>query len=482
MLSGAEPARRWSQPVPLVDVVRAAAGRGRGLQPGRAAADRPTSAVGRPRRRRRRPPAGRADRERHLVLAPRDQGPGRRPGGPQRLRARDRGPRPRHDRRGAGRRPTSGWPTRRDRLRPVAACSACTWSAGWPSATASRCSCGTRGTAGSPRWCCCRRRWPCGRRCPRRSRPRAGGARPSWSPRPSRSSRRRPRRPASTSPSSRRPGPTGSRTASGATTCPCAATPPSSPTAGPPSPPERRRHPHRCRATRIPGPGRPPVRRPGAEAGPGRDRRRGPAARRCGSSGHAARPTSAEEAGAGRPTGPARRRPRRQPRTGPRPVRGGRRRTPPLYRARARPAARGRQPSRPVPDGAEPPASAGPAEEPARRHRPAPVAERPRRPAAPQAAAAGGGGRAGRSGVTQAGLPRQGPAGEPGPRDGGRQHDGAHRDRPPAPARLRRPGPRTRSGACCPATARASSAAGRQQAKMPTEATTPIRSSRRRRR
>ena len=100
VLSGATAGRAWRQPVPMVDVLRGALAEvedytrvtvlpvGLGL-------------AARPGRRRRHPPARRADRERGLVLAAADRGAGRRLGGRQRLRHRDRGPRPRHERGGA---------------------------------------------------------------------------------------------------------------------------------------------------------------------------------------------------------------------------------------------------------------------------------------------------------------------------------------------------------------------------------------------
>ena len=87
------------------------AGRGRGLHPGHGAAGRHGLAA-RPGRRRRHPPAGRADRERGVVLPAADRGPGRRLGGRQRLRHRDRGPRPGHEPGGARGRPTSSCATR----------------------------------------------------------------------------------------------------------------------------------------------------------------------------------------------------------------------------------------------------------------------------------------------------------------------------------------------------------------------------------
>ena len=94
VLAGEEPGRRWTRPVPLVDVLRAAASEveqyerieltsvpvGRGRRPGR---QRP------------RPPARRAAGERHLVLLPADQGARHRPRAARRPRA-DRDPRHRH--------------------------------------------------------------------------------------------------------------------------------------------------------------------------------------------------------------------------------------------------------------------------------------------------------------------------------------------------------------------------------------------------
>ena len=119
VLSGADPGRHWVQQMTVVDVVRAAAAeveeyqRVELLPPGRPGG-------GRARRRGRHPPAGRADRERHRLLAAQHQGPDRRPGGAARVCDRGRGPRPRDERRGAypGQR-AAGQPAR-DRLRPVA--------------------------------------------------------------------------------------------------------------------------------------------------------------------------------------------------------------------------------------------------------------------------------------------------------------------------------------------------------------------------
>jgi CHASE3 domain sensor protein len=122
-------------------------------------------------------------------------------------------------------RSTSAWSTRRASTPPCRSASACSWSPGWPPATASRSSCGTPGTRASPRWSCCPTRWsswptatPCSprpwpgvspRRCARRwPRPRR------WlRPRRPRRARRPGHRGAATRrsgcPSSRRPGPTG---------------------------------------------------------------------------------------------------------------------------------------------------------------------------------------------------------------------------------------------------------------------------------
>ena len=81
--------------------------RGRGLHPGHRRADRAGRAR-RPGRRRRHPPARRAGRERGLLLAAahrRCRSRGQR--GRQRVRRRDRGPRPGHERRRTSARPTS---------------------------------------------------------------------------------------------------------------------------------------------------------------------------------------------------------------------------------------------------------------------------------------------------------------------------------------------------------------------------------------
>ena len=68
ILSGARPGRAWRKPVPLLDMVRAARRRGRGLHAGQRAAHAGRQAR-RDRRRRRHPPAGRAPGERHGLLS-----------------------------------------------------------------------------------------------------------------------------------------------------------------------------------------------------------------------------------------------------------------------------------------------------------------------------------------------------------------------------------------------------------------------------
>ena len=64
--------------------------------------------------------------------------------------------------------PTGSWPSRPRSTWPAPSGSASTWSAAWPPATGSRCGCAAPGSAGWRRWCCC---------------PRAcsGGRRPTWS-------------------------------------------------------------------------------------------------------------------------------------------------------------------------------------------------------------------------------------------------------------------------------------------------------------
>ncbi len=128
--------------------------RGRGLHAGHGGAGR-LGVTARPGSRRRHPPAGRADRERGVVLAAADGGSGRRVGCRLRVRHRDRGPRPRHERRGA-----------RDRQRAAAQPagvpahhappdSGCTWSASWPSGTGSGSGSPNHRTAARLRSCCC---------------------------------------------------------------------------------------------------------------------------------------------------------------------------------------------------------------------------------------------------------------------------------------------------------------------------------------
>jgi hypothetical protein len=104
--SAAAPSRCWCSPATSPPPVGRAGAPGRGL-PGRGVrgrgvpagrgGDRGRAARGRPRLRRRHPPARRADRERHHVLASRPAGGGHRPGRERRgLGRADRGPRPGH--------------------------------------------------------------------------------------------------------------------------------------------------------------------------------------------------------------------------------------------------------------------------------------------------------------------------------------------------------------------------------------------------
>lgn len=77
VLAGEEPGRRWTRPVPLVDVLRAAASEVEQYERIELASV-PGTDVMRPRRQRPRAPPRRAAGERHLVLLPADQGQGHR--------------------------------------------------------------------------------------------------------------------------------------------------------------------------------------------------------------------------------------------------------------------------------------------------------------------------------------------------------------------------------------------------------------------
>ena len=109
VLAGEEPGRRWTRPVPLVDVLRAAASEVEQYERIELRL-RPDDRGRRPRRQRPRAPARRAAGERHLVLLAADQGQGhrsraaRRPGAGRDPRHRHRPlPRgPRRDQRAAG--------------------------------------------------------------------------------------------------------------------------------------------------------------------------------------------------------------------------------------------------------------------------------------------------------------------------------------------------------------------------------------------
>ena len=253
--------------------------------------------------------------------------------------------------------------------------------------------------------------------------------------------------------------------------------------------------PTRPRARRTPGPTRPGPR----PCGPRRCGSRPPGWRRPGP--RRPGPRQARQAAAREAARPGGRRPGRRPTArGPRRDRGGRgRRRPPgparpgphriaadqdprgvgpaarrRQAVRARVAARrrrgpaappGRSSRRAGPTGPGPsacaPTGSGPPS------RPPPVPGRPR----PRASRSDGRGRAragadppGGLGPDDQGRPSpQGPAGEPRPRDGGRADRGDRREAAPTTAPSPpppRPGPRRRSGACCRATARASSAAG----------------------
>ena len=96
----------------------------------------------RPGRRRRHPPARRADRERHRLLPAGHPGRGDRGRGVRRLRRRDQRPGPGHVRRDdGGGQPPAGRP-RPSSTRPTAPGSACSWWPGWPPGTASGSPCG----------------------------------------------------------------------------------------------------------------------------------------------------------------------------------------------------------------------------------------------------------------------------------------------------------------------------------------------------
>ena len=116
VLAGEEPGRRWDQPVPLVDVLRAASSEVESYERIELSG-RPGGRDPRPRRDRPRAPAGRAAGERHHVLLPADQGPRHRD--PAARRPRDgRDPRQGHrpDRRGLrGHQPPAGQPADRGR-------------------------------------------------------------------------------------------------------------------------------------------------------------------------------------------------------------------------------------------------------------------------------------------------------------------------------------------------------------------------------
>jgi PAS domain S-box-containing protein len=102
VLSGVDQRRRWSESVPLRDVVEAAVAEVEDYSRVQVAGIHDLTLAGRGRQRRR-PSARRAGRECHLVLLAFHQGGSLRRSDRQRLRARDRGPRDRDERRRAGR-------------------------------------------------------------------------------------------------------------------------------------------------------------------------------------------------------------------------------------------------------------------------------------------------------------------------------------------------------------------------------------------
>src|SRR6266498_4418869 len=101
VLSGATPPRRWSEPVPLPEVMQAALSEVEDYRRVELVRLDELAIVGEAARRRG-PHPRRADRERDLVLAAPDDGARRRPDGDHRLRDRGRGPRHRHVQRRAG--------------------------------------------------------------------------------------------------------------------------------------------------------------------------------------------------------------------------------------------------------------------------------------------------------------------------------------------------------------------------------------------
>ena len=154
ILSGAAPGRSWSGPVPIIDVMRAAAAEVEDYTRVTVISDAERGG-GRHRRHRHDPPAGRADRERDAVLPV--EHPGRGPGraGRQRLRRRGNRPGPGHSRRPAARAQPPSWPSRWTSAWPTPTGSACSSPDGWPPGTASTSRSARRPTWAPRRsWCC----------------------------------------------------------------------------------------------------------------------------------------------------------------------------------------------------------------------------------------------------------------------------------------------------------------------------------------